>query len=135
MQGVLTNNRPSLLDKEKDIHSLIEKNNLNHIKSLNDLLLNKDVDFLISVQYHNILKKEHIQKAKVLAVNVHMAPLPEYRGCNQFSFAIIDKAKVFGTTFHVLEEGIDSGDILFENRFPISEKLTVKELYEITYNT
>ena len=64
-----------------------------------------------------------------------MAPLPEYRGCNQFSFAIIDGATEFGTTLHRLEEGIDSGAILFEKRFPIPRNCFVKELYEITEKT
>ncbi|MBK8442880.1 MAG: hypothetical protein IPL35_05440 [Sphingobacteriales bacterium] len=34
------------------------------------------VDFIISVQYHKILRPKHIAKALQLAVNLHMAPLP-----------------------------------------------------------
>lgn len=90
-------------------------------------------DFLISVQYHEILKAEHIRKAQQVAINLHMAPLPEYRGCNQFSFALLDQKKVFGTTLHVMDEGIDHGDILFEKRFPIPENCWVEELYDLTY--
>jgi methionyl-tRNA formyltransferase len=62
-----------------------------------------------------------------------MAPLPEYRGCNQFSFAIIDKAKEFGTTIHRLEERADSGAIMFERRFKIPDNCFVKELYNKTF--
>jgi methionyl-tRNA formyltransferase len=91
-------------------------------------------DILISVQYHRILAPFEIKKAKEIAVNLHMAPLPEYRGCNQFSFAIIDKATEFGTTVHEISEGIDTGDILFEERFPISNNIWVKDLYDLTYN-
>ncbi len=90
-------------------------------------------DFIVSVQYHKILKANHIAQAKELAINLHMAPLPEYRGCNQFSFAIVDGAKEFGTTIHQLEEGIDSGAILFEKRFPIPKNCFVKDLYQLTY--
>lgn len=89
-------------------------------------------DLIISVQYHRILKPHHIARARQIAVNLHMAPLPEYRGCNQFSFAILDKAKVFGATLHRLEAGIDSGDILFETRFEIPPQCWVKDLYELT---
>jgi methionyl-tRNA formyltransferase len=63
-----------------------------------------------------------------------MAPLPEYRGCNQFSYAIINNDKEFGTTIHRLEEGIDSGAILFEKRFQIPQNCWVSELYDITYH-
>ena len=61
-----------------------------------------------------------------------MASLPEYRGCNQFSFAIIDKAETFGTTLHQLEVGIDSGAILAEKRFPIPKGCWVQDLYQLT---
>jgi len=44
------------------------------------------VDFIFSVQYDKILKKEHLEKAKITAVNLHMAPLPKYRGCNSSNF-------------------------------------------------
>jgi methionyl-tRNA formyltransferase len=91
-----------------------------------------EADFIYSVQYHQILKAEHIAKARINAFNLHMAPLPEYRGCNQFSFAIIDGKKEFGTTIHRMDTRIDHGDILFEKRFPIPEHCWVETLYELT---
>ena len=97
---------------------------------LDDLL---NVDIIISVQFHLILQKRHIEKARQIAVNLHMAPLPEYRGCNQFSFAIIDGAKEFGTTLHKLDASIDGGDMLFERRFEIKDNLFVSDLYKKTF--
>ena len=61
-----------------------------------------------------------------------MAPLPEYKGCNQFSFAIIDEVNEFGTTIHEIEASIDSGPIIAEKRFFINNNLWVKDLYELT---
>ena len=97
---------------------------------LDDLL---NVDIIISVQFHLILQKRHIEKARQIAVNLHMAPLPEYRGCNQFSFAIIDKAQEFGTSLHKLDASIDGGDLLFEKRFEIQDNLFVSDLYKKTF--
>jgi methionyl-tRNA formyltransferase len=94
----------------------------------------EEVDFLISVQYHRILKKTHIDKARELAFNLHMAPLPEYRGCNQFSFALLNGDKEFGTTIHKIDEGVDSGDIIAEKRFQIPENCLIDELYDLTYD-
>ena len=93
-----------------------------------------NVDFIYSVQYHQILKKEDIQKAGIIALNLHMAPLPEYRGCNQFSFALLDNKKEFGTTIHQLDAQIDHGDLLFEKRFPIPENCWIEQLYSLTYD-
>lgn len=117
----------------QDIEGLCRENSVPYLPSLDDYLGLVEVDVLISVQYHQILKRKHIRKARQIAVNLHMAPLPEYRGCNQFSFAILDGAKEFGTTIHRLEEGVDNGAILFEDRFPIPPESFVKDLYEMTY--
>ncbi len=113
-----------------DLSELAIKHSISLFFSLDNM---PDCDIIYSVQYHQILKKEHIQKAKILAVNLHMAPLPEYRGCNQFSYAIIENKKEFGTTIHQLDESIDSGAIIFEKRFPIPSACWVGELYNITY--
>lgn len=129
--GVLSNNRTLYSDK-KNVHDLALTNNIPFLSHPDELLGIDNYDFLISVQYHKIIKQKHIDTAKELAINLHMAPLPEYRGCNQFSFAIIDQIKEFGTTLHVLDSGIDSGDILFESRFNIDVNETVVSLYEKT---
>ncbi|RNC92266.1 MAG: hypothetical protein ED555_03985 [Allomuricauda sp.] len=125
--GVATNARG------KEITEYAKENHIELIDGLDGYLNIPEVDITISVQYHEILKKQHISKASEITVNLHMAPLPEYRGCNQFSFAILEGKELFGTTLHRLEEGIDSGDIIFESRFPISKNIWVEELYDITF--
>jgi methionyl-tRNA formyltransferase len=132
--GVFSNDNNRFGD-EYSVRKLAEKNGINFGISLDDISkLNEDFDYIISVQYHLILKEEHIKKAKKIAINLHMAPLPEYRGCNQFSFAIYNQAKVFGTTIHQLEPGIDNGKIIAESRFELSDQKTVSDLYSKTYD-
>lgn len=125
--GILTN------DRGDDIKKYSTRRGLKLLGSLNEFLSLDKVNIAISVQYHKILKKEHIKKAEDLIVNLHMAPLPEYRGCNQFTYAIINNDKKFGTTIHIVDDRIDSGDILFEKRFPIPENCWVDELYQLTF--
>ena len=129
--GVLT--RSTKLDGKESISDLCNHHNIKLLSSFEDYLTLPKVDITISVQHNEILKKEHIEKAQEIAVNLHLAPLPEYRGCNQFSFAIIDEAKWFGVTIHEINEGVDSGDILFESRFLMDDKdYWVSELYDKT---
>lgn len=130
--GVLSNDNLRF-GKDFSVRALAEDNKILFIENLADILTYPNVDFIISVQYHLILKQEHIDVARKLAINLHMAPLPEYRGCNQFSFAIFNESKVFGTTLHRLESGIDNGDIIFESRFDIPTNSMVKELYDLTF--
>lgn len=129
--GVLT--RSTKLDGEESIENLCNQHNIELLSSLDEYLTLPKVDITISVQHNEILKKKHIEKANDIAVNLHLAPLPEYRGCNQFSFAIIDEAKWFGATIHEINEGVDSGDILFEKRFRMDGRnYWVSELYDKT---
>jgi methionyl-tRNA formyltransferase len=126
--GVLTNARKEFGDGH-DLNILAEQYKIPVIADPEQI---SDCDILYSVQYHKILKQEQIDKAKT-AVNLHMAPLPEYRGSNQFSFAIIDRKTEFGTTIHLMDSRIDHGDILFQKRFPIPANCWVNDLYQMTF--
>jgi methionyl-tRNA formyltransferase len=125
--GVLSNDNKGL-NNDKSVVSLANEHHIPLISSLSEMPM---VDILYSVQYHLILKPADIAKS-VRAYNLHMAPLPEYRGCNQFSFAIINNAKLFGATIHVMDEKIDHGDIVAEARFEIAENIWITELYNQT---
>ncbi len=128
--GVLTQSR-SEFGSTHDLTQLATQHNIPVLQSLNDM---PPCDIIYSVQYHQILTQEHINKAGTIAVNLHMAPLPEYRGSNQFSFAIIEGKTEFGTTIHRIDHRIDHGDILFQKRFPIPPGTWVQDLYQLTYN-
>ena len=128
--GLLTQSR-SEFGSAHDLTQLATQHNIPVLHSLNDM---PPCDIIYSVQYHQILTQEHINKAGTIAVNLHMAPLPEYRGSNQFSFAIIEGKTEFGTTIHRIDHRIDHGDILFQKRFPIPPGTWVQDLYQLTYN-
>ena len=128
--ALLTNARKEF-GNSHDLGALAESYDIPIIGEINEI---PDCDIIYSVQYHKILSATHISKAKQAAVNLHMAPLPEYRGSNQFSYAIIDNKKEFGTTIHLIDTGIDHGDILFQKRFPIPGDCKVNTLYDLTFN-
>ncbi len=128
--GLLTHARKEF-GNAHDLNSLANEHSIPIINSPEEI---PACDIIYSVQYHEVLKQVHIQKAAEIAVNLHMAPLPEYRGSNQFSFAILEEKKEFGTTIHQIDSRIDHGDILFQKRFQIPENCWVNDLYELTYN-
>jgi methionyl-tRNA formyltransferase len=127
--GILTHARKEF-GNAMDIGSLAAEFDIAVLDSIADL---PECDIIYSVQHHEILKQEHIDRARQVAVNLHMAPLPEYRGSNQFSYAIIEGMEEFGTTIHKIDTGIDHGDILFQKRFAIPVNCWVDELYKLTY--
>ena len=127
--GLLTNARKEF-GNAHDLNQLANDYNIQPLDSLDDI---PECDLIYSVQYHQLLKQHHIDRA-ALAVNLHMAPLPEYRGANQFSFAIIDGKEEFGTTIHKIDTRIDHGDVLFQKRFPIPTDCWINELYQLTFD-
>lgn len=129
IKGVLTNENTKI-GSELSLKKLADEHKINLIENLDEM---PNVDFIYSVQYHLILKAKDIRKANKIAVNLHMAPLPDYRGCNQFSYAIVDEKREFGVTIHLIDEKIDHGDILFEKRFPIPDNCWIETLYDLSY--
>lgn len=66
--------------------------------------------------------------------NYHPAPLPEYPGLNNYSFAIRDNIKKFGVTLHVMTHEVDKGEIIKKIMFPlISKPVNTDELGKITH--
>ena len=131
--GIVTN--PERENPKYSFSDIASASNIKIYKNIDESLARHEIDFIVSVQYHKILSTHQIQCAKSMAINLHMAPLPEYRGCNQFSFAIYNKTRIFGATLHIINEEVDGGDILAEERFEINEGIDVVELYNKTYTT
>jgi len=97
-------------------------------------VLERDVDYLLSVYYPNILGAEMLNHPNDAAINLHQAELPRYRGSNVISHAIMnardDDHWQYGTTMHFMAEEVDAGDVIARNFVEISEDDTARELYE-----
>ncbi len=63
-------------------------------------------------------------------LNVHGSLLPKYRGAAPINWAIINGEKETGVTTFRLQHAIDTGDILLQERIPISQEMTAGELHD-----
>lgn len=61
--------------------------------------------------------------------NLHGSLLPQYRGAAPINWAIINGEKETGVTTFFLQHQIDTGNILFQDKEPISEEDTVGTVY------
>jgi methionyl-tRNA formyltransferase len=77
--------------------------------------------------YNRVLQADLLEQGRF--VNVHYAPLPEYRGRANVNWAIINGEPDAAISVHVLGPGLDSGDILYQERIPIGPDDTVTDLY------
>lgn len=86
------------------------------------------MDFLFSVANGEILRPAVLALPRRQAINVHNGPLPQYAGVHATSWAILNGETSHGVTWHVMDEGIDTGDILEQVRFPIGPSDTAADL-------
>ena len=93
-----------------------------------EFLATNSCDYLISVQHSWIFSNNIINKFKN-AFNLHNAKLPEYKGYNAFSHAILNGDPTYTTTLHHLVPDVDAGDIIFEATIPIDKEETAQSLY------
>lgn len=90
-------------------------------------------DLFVSMSFNQIFRKRIINLPKLKTINCHAGKLPFYRGRNILNWAIINDEEEFGITVHYVDEGIDTGDIILQRIFPISEDDTYKTLLETAY--
>lgn len=87
-------------------------------------------DIFLTCGFSVILKKPLLEFPKVAPINVHSSLLPDHRGPMPFSAVILAGAEESGVTFHLMDEGIDTGPILERYAFPLEESDTAVTVYK-----
>lgn len=88
-------------------------------------------DFLISVHWDKIFTKCELAKPRHGGLNLHNSYLPWNRGAHSCTWAIADQSP-HGATMHWMDEGIDTGPILYQERVEVSDSDTADSLYKKT---
>ena len=86
-------------------------------------------DMIVSIQYSRLLPPAILDKVAGQALNLHLAPLPAYRGFFGPTHALLRGDSQYGTTLHWMDQGADTGDLCLEDRFPIIPDQTGIGLY------
>ena len=96
-----------------------------------------DVDNLIfiSLEYDRIIKPEKFINARLY--NIHFSLLPAYKGMYTSVWPILNGEEITGVTFHCIDSGIDTGDIIRQKKIKMERYYTVRDVYEqyIKYGT
>jgi len=105
----------------------IPMENVNSKDSVN-ILKNYKADIFVSMSFNQILKKEVINIPEKGFINCHAGALPFYRGRNVLNWVLINDEKEFGVTVHYIDEGIDTGDIILQEKSLITDDDSYKTL-------
>lgn len=86
-------------------------------------------DLIWSNAYSMLIPIEILQITNGNSINVHWSLLPKNKGPNPIQWAIIKDDKVTGVTFHFMDSGFDTGDIIFQDEVEIDELDTWRTLF------
>jgi methionyl-tRNA formyltransferase len=78
-------------------------------------------DLIASVYYRNIIKRNVIDACEGRIFNLHPSLLPLYRGCSSLTWAMIEGQPTAGFTYHYIDEGCDTGNIILQDRISIHD--------------
>lgn len=124
----LTNNDNTMpllswLKERCNVIEMREKITLEYVKEINPALV-------ISFNYRYIIKKDVISFLGKRIINMHISYLPWNKGSNPNFWSFFDNTPK-GVTIHQLDEGLDTGDILFQRELFLEED---KETFISSYN-
>lgn len=87
-------------------------------------------DLCVTAAFGQILSREILEIPDLGNINVHASLLPRHRGAAPIAYAIMAGDKKTGVTTMMMDEGIDTGDILMQQETEIGESETCAELTE-----
>ena len=85
-------------------------------------------NLIIVAAYGQILPKKILKIPKYGCLNVHPSLLPKYRGASPIQYAILNGDKKTGVTIMLMDEKMDHGPILNQQKRKINSKITYEEL-------
>lgn len=86
-----------------------------------------EADIVFSVMYDKILSPETIKNKTCF--NFHPGVLPEYKGVGIYGWVILNNESKTGITLHLIDSGVDTGDIIEIREFLIADSDTAHSLF------
>ncbi|MBI6630199.1 MupA/Atu3671 family FMN-dependent luciferase-like monooxygenase [Pontibaca salina] len=108
------------------------KKGITTLSDMNDLEITA-FDWLLSMANLRLIPETILALPKHGAINFHDGPLPRYAGLNTPAWALINRQPDHGVTWHMIEGGLDEGDILAQRLFDIAPDETAFSLNSKCY--
>jgi methionyl-tRNA formyltransferase len=102
----------------------------NHLREdgIRDSIVAAEADFIIVAAFGQLLPKDILDIAP--CINLHASLLPRYRGASPVQQSLLNGDKMTGVTSMLMEEGLDTGDILEMVEFEIPRDMRLHALME-----
>lgn len=95
-----------------------------------EIIRDTDFDILVSNGCPYILPVDDLPNAKY--INIHPSCLPDLRGVDPVIGAVLFNREA-GATCHIMDKGIDTGQIVAQVKIPMTDDLDVTLLYQLSF--
>lgn len=116
--------------KETAIKNKLVIQQTSNIIELKQKIIQLKPDYLLVVAYREIIKKELLDIPKIASINIHPSLLPKYRGASPIQEAILNGDKSTGVSWIIMNNKMDSGDIIEQIKLDVIEYYTAETLSE-----
>jgi methionyl-tRNA formyltransferase len=109
--------------------NILQPENFKDQESINQI---KDLepDYIVVAAYGKIIPKAVLDIPKKACINIHPSMLSKYRGASPIQTALLNGDTKTGVTIMLMDEGMDTGDILLQHEFDIGTEVTNKDLQQ-----
>lgn len=87
-------------------------------------------DLIVVAAYGKILPVDILELPRLGCINVHSSLLPKYRGAAPINWAILNGEDESGVTIMYMAEGLDTGDMIAQEKTPITLEDTASTLHD-----
>lgn len=95
-----------------------------------EILKSESIDFIVLAGYMRIISSKLLSEYSNKIINIHPAYLPEFPGKDGILDAFQAGVKETGVTIHFVDSGIDTGEIIYQERLNIDSKWDLNKLKE-----
>lgn len=88
-----------------------------------------EADVFVVAAFGQILSREILDMPRLGCLNIHASLLPKYRGASPIQWAVINGEEKTGVTIMQMNEGVDTGDILYQREIALDKKETGESLF------
>ena len=117
------------------VHNLALKHNLKVItpktlksEEIKQQFIDFGADVAVVVAYGLLLPQAILQAPKLGCINIHPSLLPRWRGAAPIQRTIMAGDKKTGITIMKMDQGLDSGDIIYQEEFALDDKINYQQL-------
>ena len=100
------------------------------LKNIADKIKAAAPDFIVVIAYGQILPEAVLTIPKIACINVHASLLPKYRGAACLQAPILNGDSETGVTVMLMDKGLDTGDILRQERIKLNGSETLAALHD-----